>query len=572
MKLRNLKLHIIVLVVLLVPFSLAIGQSSWEPKSDTPISGGYGEAVVGTGNYIYIVKGLYASSHPEVWKYNPSTNKWNRNPTQGLPIGAFRNGTALAWDYDRYIYALLGARYKDSNRKLFYRYDISEKRWERLSDTPGPQGAGDALTYSGYDNKIYAITGSEEHWGYFTRYDPETGSWEKLTTPWFTTDDGASLVWTGGSYLYALQGEADETSPTNSFARYHIPTDTWESRAPIPEGDCGVGDGGSLLWIGHWVPKHKDYVYALGGGCANEDGGTGFFRYNISQDKWMTLKDIPYPIGYYNGPRLGYGAGFLCYWQGAPKSWVGGGDEFYCYPTAGIHLSGYRLDDDMEGGSSGDGDEKAEAGETIELTLNLINMGQTTAKEVQAELTTKDRKIAITDSHEFYGNIPPETSKGSRGDYGLIIDEDHETSLVRFNLKIYDQNGNIWEKTLFIEIKGTEGPPKVVIYEILPNPAGPEPDNEYMKLHNKGNTTAKIGGWKLTDEEGVYIIPSGTEVEPNGFWTVYGFTYNPTGTTRGLYLRNKGETVILLDDKNNEIDRCQYSYADTNEVIRCYLD
>ena len=34
-------------------------------------------------------------------------------------------------------------------------------------------------------------------------------------------------------------------------------------------------------------------------------------------------------------------------------------------------------------------------------------------------------------------------------------------------------------------------------------------------------------------------------IGPGETWTVYGSTYNPTSYTRGIALRNKGETVYL---------------------------
>ena len=34
----------------------------------------------------------------------------------------------------------------------------------------------------------------------------------------------------------------------------------------IPEID-GVGDGGSLLYIGDWMGEHDDHIFALGGGA-----------------------------------------------------------------------------------------------------------------------------------------------------------------------------------------------------------------------------------------------------------------------------------------------------------------
>ncbi len=98
----------------------------WIQKNHTPRAGGYGEAVVGTGDYIYIARCMYASYVPYFWRYDPSTDKWyDSMNVSGLPTGAFRNGAALAWDHGDYIYALLGGRYSDSNRTLFYRYCIS---------------------------------------------------------------------------------------------------------------------------------------------------------------------------------------------------------------------------------------------------------------------------------------------------------------------------------------------------------------------------------------------------------------------------------------------------------------
>ena len=304
------------------------GDHRWIEKADTPNAGGYGEAVLGASSHIYIARCMYASSTPYFWRYNPTTNSWNSMDTSGLPTGAFRNGAALTGDYDDSIYALLGGRYSDSNRHLFYRYDITTNSWEQLTDTLHAQGAGDAITWSGYDNLIYALLGSRGHGTAFAYYDISTNSWNTLpfNPTWTVTDDGASLVWTGGEYLYALRGEYDEAVPNGDFARYHIPTETWEDMNPIPESE-GVGDGGSLLWVN----EYPDYIFALGGGSCLEAPGYNFYRYTISSNNWEQLESIPCPIGYYVGNRLGFANGHIYYWQGAPSTWDCGGDAFYMF-------------------------------------------------------------------------------------------------------------------------------------------------------------------------------------------------------------------------------------------------
>ncbi|NQE06682.1 hypothetical protein C5S32_12500 [ANME-1 cluster archaeon GoMg1] len=250
-------------------------SGKWIPKNDTPEQGGFGEAVVGTGKEIYIARCYDINDNPAFWRYDSNKNKWDNMTTSGFEKGAFRNGAALAWDHDNHIYALLGGRYKaeDNDYCLFYRYATSNNSWKNLTDTltgdvRHGQGAGDAITWAnGYS---YVIMGNRIRKSVFARYNCRDKSWELLSLPrsWKNkTDGGASLVWTGGKYLYALQGETNENngSKNNNFSRYDIDSNTWEDMANISEGSCGVGDGGSLLWIGKGMYEYANYIFALGG-------------------------------------------------------------------------------------------------------------------------------------------------------------------------------------------------------------------------------------------------------------------------------------------------------------------
>ena len=300
--------------------------NEWIEKADTPKAGGYGEAVVGTGNNIYIVRCYNINDNPAFWRYSLENDSWDSMNTSGLENGAFRNGATLAYDRNDYLYALLGGRYSDTNRRLFYRYSLSIDSWEKLIDTPHTQGAGDAITW--YDNQIYAFLGSKEHGTVFTCYNISNNSWSTLPLNhnWTTTDDGASLVWTGGEYLYALRGEWQETVPCQDFARYHISSKTWVDMSSIPDSE-GVGDGGSLLWINNY----SDYIFALGGNSCLEVPGYNFYRYSISSDSWEGLESIPCPVGNYVGNRLGFADGHIHYWQGTPSTWECGGGAFYMF-------------------------------------------------------------------------------------------------------------------------------------------------------------------------------------------------------------------------------------------------
>jgi len=312
------------------PPGCTLPQGTWELASTSPKVGALGEAVVGTGDSIYVIR-AHSIGTWNFWLYSPSTDQWT---DLAVPPERPKTGTALAWDGGEYIYALLGASYSDASRTYFYRYHIPSDSWSALPDTPAPQGAGDALTWCGFDNKLYAFIGNNQLGSQFAAYDPATGQWtvQPFNPNWSSTDDGASLAWTGGEWIYALAGEWEETVPHQDFARYHIPTQTWEELPLIPDPG-GIGDGASLLWIGQWIPDCQACLFALGGGSAIEDPGYGFYVFDTSREEWTTLDPLPCPVGYWVGNRLAFAVSAIWYWQGTPSTWECGGNKLYKLPV-----------------------------------------------------------------------------------------------------------------------------------------------------------------------------------------------------------------------------------------------
>jgi parallel beta-helix repeat protein len=314
--------------------AIATVSGVWIVVSNAPYIEDYAVAVVGAGENIYIAN----SGPPEHFMcYNSANGTWqNLSVPTGLLwqpgkantfVGAFKNGTYMAWDNGDYIYTVFGASYADGDdgyyRNYFYRYSISNDNWEKLENTKNPQGqgAGDAITWvpgsaiGDNENYIFAIIGMKDHGSSFWRYKISTNTWENMAPLLNETDDGCSLVWTGGTYLYALRGEDIESSPIYDFWRYDIVNNTWASMAPIPAypwggGAGGVGDGGSLIWIGG---EYSDYIYALSGNqCYPENPpiwDNRFYLYTISTNSWQRLADMPGGVGNQNGHRLGFASG-----------------------------------------------------------------------------------------------------------------------------------------------------------------------------------------------------------------------------------------------------------------------
>ena len=386
-------LSALVIVALMAPAngvtsgSGTVGASSngsgenWVVVSYSPQIKNYAVAVVGAGENIYIANSSTGGANYFTC-YNTIADEWSSlsNPPQW-----FKNGTCLAWDNGNYIYALLGGSYSDTDAKArhyFFRYSISDNSWQQLENTPdsGGQGAGDAIIWvpgsalGTPTDWIYAIVGAK--WGSnqttFRRYDIDDNSWETLTyNPSWSgegSDDGSSLVWAGGDYLYALQGEWDETNEDvdRAFARFDLTDNTWDDLPDIPE-EGGIGDGGSLVWVGG---SYSDSIYALGGGYVGpgETPGDNFYRYSISENGWTQLDSLPYGITDQNGPRLGYANENIYCWRGYYNAGAGDPDVLWAYavPETKVGVSVSISPDYLSG----------LPGETLDYTVTVRNIGE----------------------------------------------------------------------------------------------------------------------------------------------------------------------------------------------------
>jgi len=95
------------------------------------------------------------------------------------------------------------------------------------------------------------------------------------------------------------------------------------------------------------------------------------------------------------------------------------------------------------------------------------------------------------------------------------------------------------QSILSLETKKQEG---VVINELLPNPEGPDQENEWIELFNKSDSKINLSYWILKDTKGKitqFTIPKGVSIEPHGFIVFY---RHQTGIT----LNNTEDGVVLI--------------------------
>jgi len=92
----------------------------------------------------------------------------------------------------------------------------------------------------------------------------------------------------------------------------------------------------------------------------------------------------------------------------------------------------------------------------------------------------------------------------------------------------------------------------VVVNEVLANPSGAEPTNEFIELYNDGLTgDVNLSGYRLNNSVSSYVIPDGTVITSNSFLSF-------DGTTTGLTLDNTADTIYFLDVTNTTLDGMTY--------------
>ncbi len=219
-----------------------------------------------------------------------------------------------------------------------------------------------------------------------------------------------------------------------------------------------------------------------------------------------------------------------------------------------IIYQAYQIDDDTSGGSDGNGNGIAEAGEDIELKVQLQNTGSDTATNVSAVLSTNDPDITITDANETYGTINAGDSDWNT-DFDFEINPNCPTKTVTFTLNISSNEGN-WTETFSIQIQGNSGGQPNIIYQayqIDDDTSGGSDGNDNgiaeagedielkVQLQNTGSDTATgVSAVLSTNDPDITITDAnetyGTINAGDSDWnTDFDFDINPNCPTKTVY-------------------------------------
>ena len=178
---------------------------------------------------------------------------------------------------------------------------------------------------------------------------------------------------------------------------------------------------------------------------------------------------------------------------------------------------------------------------------------------IQAVITDNIAKeIELGDASLFYRTQGETTyteivmNRVSIDDWSTIIPGvDVETPVLEYYMWAIDPSNNVGSFATSDtpqEVTIVTIDTKIVINEIMYDPAENEPDNEWVEIYNVGNTSQDISGWQLTDGEDVFNIPTGTTIGAMGY-IVFERTDSAT-TVTAPYALTYGDSAPSLKFQN----------------------
>jgi len=112
----------------------------------------------------------------------------------------------------------------------------------------------------------------------------------------------------------------------------------------------------------------------------------------------------------------------------------------------------------------------------------------------------------------------------SHGDT-LLLGPFEPATVTTLTLETLDLQGNIAVDALRIDTLAAM--PHVVINEVLANPVGEEPEQEWVELYNDGSVSAQLGGYLLEDVGGETWLPE-VQLGPGEYAVIVNAAFDPT--------------------------------------------
>ena len=213
------------------------------------------------------------------------------------------------------------------------------------------------------------------------------------------------------------------------------------------------------------------------------------------------------------------------------------------------------IDDDNVGGTSGNGDGFADAGETVDLLVPLRNNGGSTAPSVSAALTTTDPDVTISVATVNYGAIPAGSLASPPSGFRIsTLYTAGDQREMPFTLRIQDGAGHSRSENFQVTLRAPE--PVHASHVILDtggnNDGVPDPGEtiQYtMTLRNAGTGTANGVTVKVRNYDGLATVTDSTasfgDIAPGASVQGDPIVFQPSSTSAQLEVRISDQYGLL---------------------------
>ncbi len=302
------------------------GSTGWTTKSPMPVRSADPAAVV-YGNKIYVIGGYDHDTTANcafinlqaVQEYDPSSNTWVRKAD--MPTGRW-GPTAVALGGLIHVFAGKIGLSGTSTHEI---YNPANDTWS--IGTPVPIGLADqggvAIEYNGVAHMFYGNSHYE--------YDPVTDIYTpRAAIPTMRKWATCALV---DNKIYLIGGASGTAymGVTNVNEVYDIASDSWSTKAPLPEPRFGMGEKNPVI---------NGKIYVAFGQTPYKIFLTDNLRYDPVADKWERMSSGVYP-------RDGVGCGVV-----NNKLYILGGRDLIACPPGRDFVEEYDPLQDNGGGSN----------------------------------------------------------------------------------------------------------------------------------------------------------------------------------------------------------------------------
>jgi hypothetical protein len=113
------------------------------------------------------------------------------------------------------------------------------------------------------------------------------------------------------------------------------------------------------------------------------------------------------------------------------------------------------IDDDMNGGSTGNANGMVNPGETIQMPIDLKNFGTSAVSGVTATLSANTNGVTISDNSEDFGSIAAGATASSQDAFVFTVNGNVlGGTVIDFDLLIEDGAGNDWTTKIYLDTYG----------------------------------------------------------------------------------------------------------------------